>query len=73
MRLRRVHQGHTALRDRALLAVMRLVQGHAPGVVRTLLYRKEFFGQPWGRLTHQVRDSYSHMQQCKLGVCPGRV
>lgn len=54
MRLRRVHQGHTALRDRALLAVMRLVQGHAPGVVRTLLYRKEFFGRPWGALTQQV-------------------
>ena len=24
------------------------------GVVRTLLYRKEFFGQPWGALTQQV-------------------
>jgi hypothetical protein len=54
VRLRRVHQGHTALRDRALLAVMRLVQGHAPGVVRTLLYRKEFFGRPWSVLTQQV-------------------
>ena len=54
MRLRRVHQGHTALRDKALLAVMRLVQGHAPGVVRTLLYRKEFFGSHWSALTQQV-------------------
>ena len=54
MRLRSVHQGHTALRDKVLLAVMRLVQGHAPGVVRTLLYRKEFFGRPWSELTQQV-------------------
>ena len=54
MRLSRVHRGHTALRDKALLAVMRIVQGHAPGVVRTLLYRKEFFGRPWSALTQQV-------------------
>jgi hypothetical protein len=31
-----------------------LVVGHAPGVVRTLRYRKEFFGRPWSRLTQQV-------------------
>lgn len=54
MRLSRVHRGHNALRDRLLLTVMRLVQGHAPGVVRTLLYRKEFFGRPWSELTQQV-------------------
>ena len=54
MRLSRVHRGHTALRDKLLLTVMRLVQGHAPGVVRTLLYRKEFFGRPWSELTQQV-------------------
>ena len=54
MRLSRVHRGHTALRDKLLLTVMRVVQGHAPGVVRTLLYRKEYFGRPWSELTHQV-------------------
>jgi hypothetical protein len=53
MRLARVHSSHT-LRDRALLGIIRLVQGHAPGVVRTLLYRKEFFGRPWSELTQQV-------------------
>jgi hypothetical protein len=53
MRLPKVHAGHR-FRDRAMLAMMRLVMGHAPGVVRTLMYRKEFFGRPWTDLTQQV-------------------
>jgi hypothetical protein len=53
MRLQKVHRGHR-LRERAILAVMRLLMGHAPGVVRTLFYRKEFFGQPFSELTQQV-------------------
>ena len=53
MRLRKVHHGHP-LRDRAMLGLMRLVMGHAPGVVRTLLYRKGFFGRPFSELTQQV-------------------
>lgn len=53
MRLRKVHAGH-GLRDRMMLGMMRLVMGHAPGVVRTLMYRKEFFGAPWTDLTQQV-------------------
>ncbi len=53
MRLKRVHQGH-AFREKVKLAVMRAMAGHAPGVVRTLLYRKEFFGKPWSELTQQV-------------------
>lgn len=53
MRLRKVHQGHR-LPDKAMLAVMRVVMGHAPGVVRTLRYRKEFFGRPFSRLTQQI-------------------
>jgi len=53
MRLQKVHRGH-ALKDRVMLGMMRLVMGHAPGVVRTLWYRKEFFGRPHSELTQQV-------------------
>lgn len=53
MRLKKVHQGHD-FPDKLMLGVMRLVAGHAPGVVRTLRYRKEFFGRPFSELTQQV-------------------
>jgi hypothetical protein len=53
MRLQKVHKGHR-FPDKALLGFMRLVMGHAPGVVRTLRYRKEFFGSPFSELTQQV-------------------
>jgi hypothetical protein len=53
MRIKKVHTGHRLL-DKAMLGMMRLVTGHAPGVVRTLKYRKEFFGRPWTELTQQV-------------------
>jgi len=53
VRLAKVHTGHR-LPQKAMLAVMRLVMGHAPGVVRTLMYRKEFFGHPFSELTQQV-------------------
>ena len=53
MRLQKVHKGHR-FPDKALLSVMRLMVGHAPGVVRTLRYRKEFFGRPFSELTQQV-------------------
>lgn len=53
MRLGKVHAGHR-LGDKLFLLVMRVMVGHAPGVVRTLRYRKEFFGRPFSALTQQV-------------------
>ena len=53
MRLKKVLSGHR-LREKAILTIMRLMVGHAPGVVRTLFYRKEFFGQKFSVLTQQV-------------------
>lgn len=53
MRLKKVHRGHR-LPDKVMLAVMNLIVGHAPGVVRTLRYRREFFGHPISELTQQV-------------------
>lgn len=53
MRLRKVHEGHR-FPDKVLLWFMRMVMGHAPGVVRTLFYRKDYFGRPFSELTQQV-------------------
>ena len=53
MRLKKVHQGHR-LPDKLMLTMMNLIVGHAPGVVRTLRYRKEFFGHPFSELSEQV-------------------
>lgn len=53
MRLKKVHRGH-GLGDRLMFMVMRIVAGHVPGVVRTLSYRRGFFGTPFSDLTEQV-------------------
>lgn len=37
-----------------MLGLMRIMAGHAPGVVRTLRYRRNFFGRPFSELTQQV-------------------
>jgi hypothetical protein len=38
-----------------MFEVMRLaLRGHVPGVVRTLKYRGEFFGDQWSKLAQQV-------------------
>ena len=53
MRLKKVHHGHT-LGAKLRLGLMRVMAGHAPGVVRTLLYRDDFFGRGFSQLTQQV-------------------
>jgi hypothetical protein len=51
MRLKAVERGHTG--DRLLYGVIRAASGfRAPDVVRTLRYRKSFFGAAHGAHTH---------------------
>ena len=68
MRLRKVHAGHR-FRDRAMLGLMRLAMGHAPGVVRTLLYRKEFIGRGFSELTQQVMRGRSPWTVGEREIC----
>ena len=54
MRLKAVERGDR-LADRLLYAVMRVASGfRAPDVVRTLRYRRAFFGAPHRAHTHAV-------------------
>jgi hypothetical protein len=54
MRLERVAHGHT-LAQKALLGLIRIVERRrAPDVLRTLLYRKAFFGRWQSELTQRV-------------------
>lgn len=50
MRLDVLDRGHT-FGTKALFVLIRLLSGHrAPDVVKTLRYRREFFGAPMGRV-----------------------
>ncbi len=54
MRLQKVHKGHQ-LKEKLMLGMMALVMREsAPGVVRTLFYRRDFFGDNMGTLTQEV-------------------
>ena len=54
MRLKTVERGER-LRDRVRHALIRLSSGfRAPDVVRTLRYRRDFFGAPHSAHTHAV-------------------
>jgi hypothetical protein len=54
MRLRRVETGHR-LPQRLMLSAVRLIgRMEPPDVLKTTLYRPEYFGKPSGRLTQRV-------------------
>ncbi|HXW08405.1 MAG TPA: hypothetical protein VD833_24455 [Vicinamibacterales bacterium] len=54
MRLARVRDGHR-LPQKLVMTLIRLTTGYrAPDVVRTLLYRPEFFGARMNEWTHAV-------------------
>jgi hypothetical protein len=54
VRLKKVHGGHD-LGGKLALAVMRvMMRASPPGVVRTLLYRKAYFGSAMSALTQAV-------------------
>ncbi len=53
MRLKNLEHGH-GLRQRLLLGLLRLLAGAVPDVVRTMLYRPEWFGTRFSALTQQV-------------------
>jgi hypothetical protein len=54
VRLPKLESGHR-LKERLLLFVMRLSMGRPPpDVVRTLLYRRDFWGDPFNEVLEEV-------------------
>jgi len=54
MRLHCLEHGHR-VPQKLTMAVIRIVMGRrVPDVIRTLLYRPEFFGRPFSALVHTV-------------------
>jgi hypothetical protein len=54
VRLEILHRGHR-FKARALLAMIRLLSGHrVHDIIRTLMYRPEFFGQRNSKLVQEV-------------------
>ncbi len=54
MRLKRLEDSHR-IRQKFMLLMMGLImRRRAPDVVRTLLYRPEFLGKPFSRVTQSV-------------------
>jgi hypothetical protein len=80
MRIGRLDHGHT-IGQKLVLVLIRLLSGfRAPDVVKTLFYRKAFFGAPQSRLTQDVMRGPSEWTVgerelfaayvSKLGQCP---
>ena len=59
MRLEVLDEGHRGP-ERACLGFMRRMGGEPPDVVKTLVYRSQFFGLPFSAALHQImrRRSY---------------
>jgi hypothetical protein len=54
MRVPRIDNGHR-LREKLLLGLMRIMGGRpAPDVVKTLLYRRDFWGDPYNELIQKA-------------------
>ena len=54
MRLPKLHHGHR-LREKILMKLMPLMTGNpTPDVVKTLLYRRDFWGDPYNEGLHKA-------------------
>ncbi|HEY0883596.1 MAG TPA: hypothetical protein VGD87_18815 [Archangium sp.] len=53
IRLEKVAHGHS-LGSRLVLGMMRVVSGKVPDVVRTLLYRREYWGDAYNEVLQTV-------------------
>ena len=66
MRLAKLENGHR-LRHRLLMRLMKLItRGRVPDVVRTLLYRPEFFGK---RFSGVVQSVMRQSREWSAGEC----
>ena len=69
MRLPKVHACHS-LREKLILTMIRMVTKRTvPGVVRTLFYRRDFFGGVMSPLTHEVMRGPSEWSVGERELC----
>ena len=54
MRLARLDHGHTLPQKLLLRFIRWMISSPVPDVVKTLMYRKKYFGDPQSRLTERV-------------------
>lgn len=65
MRLSKVDSGHS-LGRKAMLGFIRVASGRrVPDVVRVLMYRPEYFGEPFSDLVHQLLHEPSEWSPCE--------